>query len=92
MIRNEVNIARAALADYRSSAMSTLAEIEAAVPGLGLHELTHLERLVRATRLRLERQSRPSALDLPPLRLGTILQPLEPDDDLLEEMMDDART
>ncbi|MBX7209147.1 MAG: hypothetical protein K1X78_12590 [Verrucomicrobiaceae bacterium] len=71
--------------------MSTLAEIEIAVPGLGLSELSHLEHLVRATRLRRERQSRRSALDLPPLQLGTVLQPLSPDDDLLEEMMDDAR-
>ena len=71
--------------------MSTLAEIETAVPGLCLSELSHLEHLVRATRLRLRRQSRPSAFDLPPLRLGTVLEPLGPDDDLLEEMMDDTR-
>ncbi|MFZ4766643.1 MAG: hypothetical protein ACOYMN_16950 [Roseimicrobium sp.] len=71
--------------------MSTLAEIETAVPGLGLSDLSHLEHLVRTMRLKRERQSRPSALDLPPLRLGTVLQPLGPDDDLLEEMMDDAR-
>ncbi len=71
--------------------MSTLAEIETAVPSLGLRELEHLEHVVRATRLKRERQLRPSALDLPPLSLGVVLQPLSPDDDLLEEMMDEAR-
>jgi hypothetical protein len=71
--------------------VSTLAEIETAVPGLGLRELSQLEHLVRSTRLQRERQSRPSALDLPPLSLGTVLQPLGPDDDLLGEMMDDTR-
>ena len=71
--------------------MSTLVEIESAVPGLGLSDLSRLEQLIRSIRLKRERQSRPSALDLPPLQLGTVLEPLGPDDDLLEEMMDDAR-
>jgi antitoxin (DNA-binding transcriptional repressor) of toxin-antitoxin stability system len=32
-----------------------------------------------------------SALDLPPLRLGRMLVPLTAEDDLLGEMLDDAR-
>ncbi|MCB1227319.1 MAG: hypothetical protein KDK99_15985 [Verrucomicrobiales bacterium] len=71
--------------------MSKLAEIESAVPDLGLQELVHLEQLVRETRLRRERKTRPSALDLPPLTLGKVLRPLDADDDLLEEMIHDAR-
>lgn len=71
--------------------MSTLAEIETAIPGLGLPELEHLEQFVRAMRLRRESPNRTSALDLPPLRLGAVLQPLRPGDDLLEEMTDDTR-
>lgn len=34
-------------------------------------------------------QSRQSIRDLPPLSLGQVLQPLTPDDDLLEEMRHD---
>jgi hypothetical protein len=71
--------------------MSTLTEIETAIPGLDPLELERLEQFVRATRLSRERQRRASALDLPPLRLGTVLHPLHPDDDLLEEMIHDAR-
>jgi hypothetical protein len=71
--------------------MSTLVEIESAVSGLGLQDLAHLEQLVRATRLKRERQKKTSALDLPPLNLSQLLKPLSPDDDLLEEMMNDAR-
>jgi hypothetical protein len=74
-----------------TSVMSTLVDIETAVPSLGLQELAHLEHMVRATRVKRERQSKPSALDLAPLNLGALIRPLSPDDDLLEEMMDDAR-
>jgi hypothetical protein len=70
--------------------MSTLAEIEMAVPHLGVDELTHLERLIHALRMKKNRTRR-SALDLPPLNLGRVLKPLNNEDDLLEEMLDDAR-
>lgn len=70
--------------------MSTLEEIETAVRGLGPKELTHLEPIVRAARLQHERQSCPKALELPPLNLGALLQPLSDDDDLLEEMIDET--
>jgi hypothetical protein len=71
--------------------MSTLAEIENAVPQLGVEELGELERFVRSVRLVRTKQRKPSALDLPPLRLGTMLKPLSAEDDLLEEMLNDAR-
>jgi hypothetical protein len=69
--------------------MNTLAEIENAVPKLGMEELDELERYVRTVRLRRTKPSRPSALDLPPLQLGQVLRPLGPEDDLLEEMLND---
>lgn len=71
--------------------MSTLAEIEMAVPHLGVAELSRLERLVHSLRSRREHPKRRSALDLPPLQLGKVLQPLMAEDDLLEEMLNDAR-
>ena len=71
--------------------MGTLAEIEIAVPQLGMEELGELERFVRSVRLGRERRSKPSALDLPPLRLGAVLKPLTVDDDLMEEMLNDNR-
>lgn len=70
--------------------MSTLAEIEMAVPHLGADELSHLERLVHSLRIRKSKKQR-SAFDLAPLQLGKVLKPLSPEDDLLEEMLDDAR-
>lgn len=70
--------------------MSTLTEIEKAVPHLDADELSHLERLVHSLRVRkLQRQR--SAFDLPPLQLGEVLMPLSAEDDLLEEMLHDSR-
>jgi hypothetical protein len=70
--------------------MSTLAEIEMAVPHLAADELSYLERLVHSLRVRKANQQR-SALDLPPLKLGKVLKPLSTEDDLLEEMLHDSR-
>lgn len=70
--------------------MSTLAQIEMAVPHLDAGELSHLERLVHSLRIRKAKKQR-SALDLPPLKLGKVLKPLSAEDDLLEEMLDDTR-
>ncbi len=70
--------------------MSTLAEIEMAVPHLDAGELSHLERLVHSLRIRKTKKQR-SALDLPPLKLGKVLKPFSAEDDLLEEMLNDAR-
>ena len=72
-------------------AMSTLAEIEAAIPQLSPEELSELESAVRAVRRRKQKASGRSALDLAPLQLGKVLRPLGPDDDLLGEMLDDTR-
>lgn len=71
--------------------MSTLAEIETAVPSLGLDELSDLERFVRTLRLKRSKDVKPSALDLPPLKLGRMLKPLGSEDDLMEEMLNDPR-
>jgi hypothetical protein len=71
--------------------MSTLAEIEAAIPLLNPRELSELERLVRSARRRQAGGARRSALDLPPLQLGKVLRPLSVEDDLLGEMLNDAR-
>lgn len=70
--------------------MSTLADIEMAVPHLAADELSHLERLIHSLRTRRSRKQR-SALDLPPLQLGKVLKPLGAEDDLLEEMLNDHR-
>ncbi len=66
--------------------MSTLAEIEMAVPHLAADELSHLERLIHSLRVRKSKQQR-SAFDLAPLQLGKVLKPLSAEDDLLEEML-----
>lgn len=71
--------------------MSTLLEIEKAVPQLGESELSHLEQFVRSLRFRRAHKKQQSAFDLPPLRLGEVLQPLSVEDDLLEEMLNDPR-
>ena len=66
--------------------VSTLREIEAAVPELSAEDLAELERFVRSAR---ERQTvaRHSVLDIAPVSLGGILRPLSDDDDLLGEMV-----
>ncbi len=71
--------------------MSTLVEIETAIPHLGEAELSHLERFLRALRLHKANKPKRSAFDLPPLRLGKMLKPLTAEDDLLEEMLNDTR-
>lgn len=70
--------------------MSTLVEIENAIASLSVPELTALERSVRNARQRKLKPKRQSALDLP-LDLGEVLRPLTPEDDLLDEMLDDSR-
>lgn len=71
--------------------MSTIAEIEAVLPQLRDDELSKLEQVVRAARQQRAQGTRQSALDLPPLQLGEVLRPLHEEDDLLGEMLDDAR-
>ena len=62
-----------------------------AIPHLDLAELPHLERVVHSLRLRKAPSRRLSAFDLGPLQLEKVLKPLSAEDDLLEEMLDDAR-
>ena len=71
--------------------MGTLAEIEAAIPKLSLGELAELEQAERKARQVRDRNRSVSAFDLPPLDLGRVLRPLNLQDDLLGEMLDDAR-
>ena len=66
--------------------MSTLTEIEMAVPHLAADELSHLERLIHSLRVRKTKKQR-SAFDLAPLQLGKVLKPLNAEDDLLEEIL-----
>lgn len=66
--------------------MSTLAEIEMAIPHLAADELSHLERLIHSLRVRQSKKQR-SAFDLAPLQLGKVLKPLSAEEDLLEEML-----
>ena len=56
--------------------MSTLADVESVVVQFSAEELAELERFVRRTRLEKVRGKGPSALDLVPLDLGTMLQPI----------------
>jgi len=57
--------------------MSTLTEIESAVPLLTARELAELERVVRAERMKKTKaRNGRSILNLPPLNLGQMLRPL----------------
>ena len=83
-------------------AMSTLAEVEAAVPQLTAEELAELEQFIRKTRREKEQAQKPSlrdfkpvsvgavrsALDLPPLDLGQALRPLGTRDEWYDEMLE----
>ncbi len=66
--------------------MSTLTEVEAAVPQLSVKELIQLEQFVRQTRLVKIQQTGSSALELPPLDLGRMLTPLGDREAWHEEM------
>jgi hypothetical protein len=68
--------------------MSTLAEIEAAVPKLSAEELAELERFVHAERRKASSSQTHSVLDIPTVSVGRILRPLSPEDDLLGEMLE----
>ena len=68
--------------------MSTLAEIEEAVPQLSADELAKLERFVRNARRGKARETGVSAFDLPPLDLGRMLRPLGSREEWCDEMME----
>ena len=69
--------------------MSTLAEVEAVVPQFTVEELAELEQFVRQARLGKLRGREHSALDLPPLELGRMLQPLGTREAWYDEMLED---
>ncbi len=71
--------------------MNTLAQIESAIWLLNVDELHELEQKVREVQRAKDKSNTGSTLDLPPLKIGPMVRPLSPDDDLLSEMLDDTR-
>lgn len=67
--------------------MNTLPEIEAVVAHLSAEQLAELEQFVRRTRLEKGRCTGPSALDLAPLDLGQMLQPIGDREEWYDEML-----
>lgn len=68
--------------------MSTLAEIEEAVPKLSAEELAELERFVRKAKRSRPVPAAPSVMDAAPLDLGTMLRPLGSREDWYDEMLE----
>ncbi len=68
--------------------MSTLLDIERAIVQCSSEELAQLERFVRQMRLQKTRSKGHSALDLPPLQLGRMLEPLRTRDQWYDEMLE----
>jgi hypothetical protein len=68
--------------------MSTLAEIEMAVPGLSAEELSALEVFIRKARREKERAQRPSLRDIEPASVGRILEPIGTRGDWYDEMLE----
>jgi hypothetical protein len=67
--------------------MSTLHDIENIVAQFSLEELAELERVIRQMRLQKTRSGDQSALDLPPLELGHMLEPLGTREEWYDEML-----
>ena len=67
--------------------MSTLAEVEAVARQFSTDELAELERFVRNARLRKAKGSGHSALDLPPLDLGRMLNRLGTREEWYDELL-----
>ena len=70
--------------------MSTLAEIEEALPKLTPDEISALRRKLEAIAPE-QSQPRKSLRDIPTFNVGKILRPLTSDDDILGEMLDEKR-
>lgn len=66
--------------------MSTISEIEKAVPKLSAQELAKLERLIRKTRCEREGKSKPTLRDIKPVSVGKILRPFGTRDEWYDEM------
>jgi hypothetical protein len=69
--------------------MSTLADVEAVVVQFSAEQLAELEQFVRQTRIEKTQGGGRSALDLPPLDLGRMLQPLGTRDQWYDEMLEE---
>jgi hypothetical protein len=67
--------------------MSTLAEIEAAIPSLTTEELAQLADFVVAARQKAMASAGHSVLDIPTVSVGAVLPPQE-DEDVLGEMLE----
>ena len=68
--------------------MSTLAEIEAAIPQLTASELAELEQFVRKTKREKAAEPRRSVLDIKPSNLGKMLRPLGTREEWYDEMLE----
>jgi len=68
--------------------MSTLAEIEMAVPGLSADELAELEQFIRNARREKDRAQRPSLRDIRPASVGKILEPIGTRAEWYNEMLE----
>lgn len=79
-------VARVGSERYLTS-MSTLAEIEDALPSLSIEELSDLEQALKVERRGRLANGAASALDLPPLDLGQALKPFVRDEEHFDEMI-----
>ncbi len=68
--------------------MSTLAEIEAAIPQLTESGLAELDQFVRKTKREKSAEPRRSVLDMQPLNLGEMLRPLGTREEWYDEMLE----
>ena len=68
--------------------MSTLSEIEAALPSLNAEELAALVQRVTLEMCKVMRAPDHSVLDIAPVSIGRVLRPFSPDDDFLGEMLE----
>ena len=66
--------------------MSTIGEMEKAVPQLSAEELGRLEELIRKARREKEIAGKPTLRDIEPISVGRILQPLGTRDQWYDEM------
>ena len=75
--------------------MATLIEIEAAVGALSPEQkyalYRNIERQLQDLSGKTSAPRRQSVLDIPPVHLGPILQPLASGDDLLDEMLESRK-
>jgi hypothetical protein len=68
--------------------MSTLAEIEKAIPQLTASELAKLEQFVRKTKRAKAAEPGRSVLDMEPLNLGEMRRPLGTREEWYDEMLE----